>query len=125
MTLAPAVVARQLHELAVSAEAAARFLRALAAAVGDTNTPGQDAGADTTSLDDAARGAVGALLEAGIRAMQAGGKGGLAADLAQLLGEWQVWARSPQSRSETTASAGDRPDHDYMTPAGAMSDRRV
>jgi hypothetical protein len=104
MTLAPAVVARQLHEVAVSGEAAARFLRTLAAAVGDTSMPGQERGADTTSLDDAGREAVAALLGAAARAMRAGGKGDLAAGLAQVLGEWEVWARATQPRT-TTGSA--------------------
>ena len=92
----PAVVAKHLHEIAASGEAAARFLRSLAAGVTDTDTPGQDGGADTTSLDAAAREAVGALLEAGTRAMRAQGKGDFAADLSQILGAWQVWARTPQ-----------------------------
>jgi hypothetical protein len=105
----PAVIAAQLHELAAGGEAAASFLRELAAAVGDgSGAPGSGAGAgaDTTSLDDAGRDAVGALLEAGTRAMRARGQGDLAAGLSQVLAEWQVWARASQARSEAKAPAG-------------------
>jgi hypothetical protein len=103
--LPPAVVARQLQGLAASGEAAARFLRELAAAVSDgSGLRGQDAGADTTALDTAGREAVGALLETGTRALRVRGSSELAAGMSQVLGEWQLWARSAPVTT-TTGSA--------------------
>jgi hypothetical protein len=108
MAVAPAVLARQLQDLAASGEAAARFLRELATAVSDgSGMAGEDAGADATPLGDAGREAVGALLEAGTRAMRARGKSDLAAGLSQVFGEWQVWARTPQPGSNAGSGNAD------------------
>jgi len=99
MTLLPAVVARQLYDLAATGEASARFLRELASAVSDGSAvPGQDTGADTTSLNEAGREAVGALLQVAARRLQAQGKSAHSADLSQIVKAWQAYAAEGAAR---------------------------